>query len=286
MKLAFTTLGCPNWTLQQIVENAAEMGFDAVDFRGLLEDIDISRRPEFTTDLGKTKMLFMDHGVAVSGISVSARFAVADPAEKKAQFDEAERNMELAAELNAHVMRIYGGGVPEGYTVETIMPSFVENLRQIGDEAEKHDVTLALETHDAWTNSSVLARVVAEANHPRIRVLWDLHHPYRANDEPPEATYASLAPYVVSIHVKDSVLDKDGKPRYVLLGEGTVPIKKMLDMLVKGGYDGHATLEWEKRWHPEILEPEIAFPQYVQKMHEWLGYSTNVQETDARVRVH
>ena len=69
----------------------------------------------------------------------------------------------------------------------------------------------------------------------------------------------------------DSVLDKDGKPRYVLLGEGTVPIKKMLDMLVKGRYDGYATLEWEKRWHPKILEPEIAFPQYVQKMHEWLG---------------
>jgi len=33
MKIAFTTLGCPKWNLQQIVENAAEMGFDAVDFR-------------------------------------------------------------------------------------------------------------------------------------------------------------------------------------------------------------------------------------------------------------
>jgi sugar phosphate isomerase/epimerase len=271
MKLAFTTLGCPDWTLQQIVENTAEMGFDAVDFRGLLEDIDISRRPEFTTNLAKTKKLFMDYGTAVSGISVSARFAVADSAEKKTQFNEARRNMKLAAKLDAHVIRIYGGKVPEGYTVETIMPFFVKNLRQIGDEAEKHDVTLALETHDAWTNSSVLARVIAEADHPRIRVLWDLHHPYRANGEPPEVTYANLAPYVVSIHVKDSVLGADGKPQYVLLGEGTVPIKKMLDMLVEGGYDGYATLEWEKRWHPELLKPEITFPQYLKKMREWLG---------------
>lgn len=271
MKLAFTTLGCPDWTLQQIVENAAEIGFDAVDFRGLLEDIDISRRPEFTTNLGKTKKLFTNYGVAVSGISISAHFAVADPAEKKEQFDEAIRNMRLASKLDAQMIRIYGGRVPEGYTVETIMPFLVENLRQIGDEAEKHDVTLALETHDAWTNSSVMARVAAETDHPRIRVLWDLHHPYRANGEPPEITFANLAPYIVSIHVKDSVLGKDGKPQYVLLGEGTVPIKKMLDMLVEGGYHGYATLEWEKRWHPTLAEPEIAFPQYVQKMREWLG---------------
>jgi hypothetical protein len=39
MKLSFTTLGCPGWTLQEIVENAAEMGYDGVDFRGLLGNL-------------------------------------------------------------------------------------------------------------------------------------------------------------------------------------------------------------------------------------------------------
>jgi sugar phosphate isomerase/epimerase len=100
--------------------------------------------------------------------------------------------------------------------------------------------------------------------------LWDLHHPYRFNGEEPELTYANLGKYAVGTHIKDSVLDKDGKPRYVLLGEGTVPIKRMLEMLVQGGYGGYATLEWEKRWIPELAEPEIVFPQYVQKMREWI----------------
>jgi len=271
MKLAFTTLGCPQWTLKQIVENAAKMGFDAVDFRGLLEDIDVSHRPEFTTDIKKTQKLFRDHNVAVSAISVSAYFAVVDKVKREKQFDEAKRNLELAAKLDAHVMRVYGGQVPEGCTVETIMPVLVENLRRIGDEAEKYDVTLALETHDAWTNSEVLARVISRANHPRVRVLWDLHHPYRFNGEQPELTYANLGQYTIGTHVKDSVLDKNGKPRYVLLGEGTVPIKRMLELLVQGGYRGYATLEWEKRWIPELARPEDVFPQYVQKMREWMG---------------
>ncbi len=274
MKLSFTTLGCPGWTLQQIVENGAQMGFDGVDFRGMLEDIDISRRPEFTTGLNETKRLFADYGVAVSGLSISARFAVVNPVEKEKQFDETRRNMELAAKLGTRIVRIYGGRVPEGYTVETVMPILVKNLRQIGDEAEQYDITLALETHDDWTDSEVCARLMAQVDHPRVRLLWDLHHPYRVNCEPPEVTYANLAPYTVNIHVKDSVLNERGQPVYVLLGEGDVPLKKMLDMLLQGGYDGYATFEWEKRWHPELLEPEIVFPQYVQKMHEWLKYSS------------
>jgi sugar phosphate isomerase/epimerase len=57
----------------------------------------------------------------------------------------------------------------------------------------------------------------------------------------------------------------------VLLGAGDVPIKAMLDLLVAGGYDGYAILESEKRWHPELAEPEVAFLQYVLKMREYLG---------------
>ena len=270
MKLSFTTLGCPDWTLRQVVENAARMGFDGVDFRGLLEDIDISTRPEFTTQLEETKQLFADNGVVISGLAISARFAVVDPVPLREQFDEARRNLELASKLDTHVMRIYGGRLPEGYTVEAIIPALVQNLGQIGDEADAHDVTLALETHDAWTDSAVLARVLAEVNHPRVRVLWDLHHPFRFGGESPEYTYGNLGSYAVGIHLKDSIPTDDGGQTYVLLGEGDVPLQDMLNLLVEGGYDGYAILEWEKRWHRELPEPETVFPQYIAKMREWL----------------
>jgi sugar phosphate isomerase/epimerase len=115
----------------------------------------------------------------------------------------------------------------------------------------------------------VFARLMALTNHPRVRVLWDLHHPYRTNGEKPEVTYANLSPYTVSIHVKDSRPNPDGGHTYVLLGEGDVPLKKMLDLLVAGGYAGYAILEWEKRWIPALAEPEVVFPQYVHKMREW-----------------
>ncbi len=271
LPLSFTTLGCPGWTLRQIVDNAATMGFAGVDLRGLLGALDVTTRPEFTTGLAATKRMFADRGLTVSGIATSAQFAVTDATQLEKNFDEARRNMALAAELGAPVLRVYGGRVPEGHSVDTILPTLVQNLRNIGDEAEVYGVTLALETHDDWTDSSVFARLMAEANHPRVRVLWDLHHPYRTNGEPADVTYRHLAPYTVSIHVKDSVPTADGGHQYVFLGEGDVPVKTMLDLLVAGGYTGYAILEWEKRWIPDLPEPELAFPQYVAKMREWLG---------------
>jgi sugar phosphate isomerase/epimerase len=270
LPLSFTTLGCPSWTLRQIAENAVAMGYDAVDFRGLQDELDITKRPEFTTGLADTLRLFSDHGLAFSGIATSARYAVVDKEELFANFDETRRNLELAARLNAPVLRVYGGRVPDGYIVETILPIVVQNLVTIGEEAESYGVTLALETHDDWTDSAVFARLMKEVNHPRVRVLWDLHHPYRTNGEAAEVTYNNLAPYTVSTHVKDSVPTADGGHQYVLLGEGDVPLKKMLDLLVEGGYEGYAILEWEKRWIPALPEPEVAFPQYVQQMRAWL----------------
>jgi len=270
IKLSFSTLGCPNWDLHKIVRSAAEMGYDGVEFRGLLEDLDITRRPEFTTELGKTKKLLADYGISVSGISTSARFVVIDSGERREQFDEAKRNIVLAANLSAPVVRIYGGRIPSGYNVETIMPIIVQNLREVGDEAEDYGITLALETHDDWIDTSLCARLMKEVNHRRIRILWDLHHPYRFKGEKPEETYKNIAQYTVSIHVKDSIVE-DGRIKYVLLGEGDVPIRKMLEILVKGGYRGYAIVEWEKRWDPKLLEPEIVLPQYVQKLREWLS---------------
>ena len=195
LPLSFTTLGCPSWSLREIAENAAEMGYDAVDFRGLQDALDITERPEFNQDLNATKHLLKDQGLAVSGIATSARFAVVDVDELEANMDEARRNLALAAELKAPVLRVYGGRQPAGHTADPILPTLVENLRSIGDEAEEFGVTLALETHDDWTDSTVFARLMREVDHPRVRVLWDLHHPYRTNGERPVETYGNMGPY-------------------------------------------------------------------------------------------
>ncbi len=35
------------------------------------------------------------------------------------------------------------------------------------------------------------------------------------------------------------------------------------------GYEGWITVEWEKRWHPEIEEPEVALPRHLPVLRTW-----------------
>jgi len=56
----------------------------------------------------------------------------------------------------------------------------------------------------------------------------------------------------------------------VLTGRGEVPVKKQVQALVDIGYNGYFSYEWEKVWHPDLLEPEVAFPDYAEVMTGYL----------------
>ena len=71
MKMAFTTLGCPEWDLDTVIAKGSEFGYAAVDFRGIQQEIDVTKLPEFTTEIAKTKRKLDEANLAVCGISSS-----------------------------------------------------------------------------------------------------------------------------------------------------------------------------------------------------------------------
>ena len=58
--------------------------------------------------------------------------------------------------------------------------------------------------------------------------------------------------------------------RYVLTGNGNIPLREIIAVLVRGGYAGYYSFEWEKVWHPEIDEPEAAIPHFAKVMATYL----------------
>jgi sugar phosphate isomerase/epimerase len=79
--------------------------------------------------------------------------------------------------------------------------------------------------------------------------------------EAPAEMYNQLKKYIFHTHIKDAMLTEKGET-YTLLGEGNAPVKEALHALKSGGYAGYYSFEWEKLWHPEIQEPEIAIPHF------------------------
>ena len=52
---------------------------------------------------------------------------------------------------------------------------------------------------------------------------------------------------------------------------GTLPIAECVQTLHRHGYEGYLAFEWEKKWAPEIPEPEEAFPRYATEMQTILA---------------
>jgi sugar phosphate isomerase/epimerase len=144
----------------------------------------------------------------------------------------------------------------------------------MADYAKPAGVTVLIESHGDFTHSKDLVEILTRVNAPQFQLLWDAHHSFVAGGEKPAESYAALGKWIRHTHLKDSKPAGPGaKPedrRYVLLGTGEVPVKEQVRVLASAGYKGFYCFEWEKKWHPEIEEPEVAFPHYAKTMAEYL----------------
>jgi sugar phosphate isomerase/epimerase len=118
-----------------------------------------------------------------------------------------------------------------------------------------------LESHGELIYKKDLLAVMEGAGKPNVGLVWDVCNMWTVTKEPPDQVYADLKPYIRHTHIKDLKI-VDGKEEYVLLGTGIVPIFNAIDLLYKNNYPGYYSFEWEKLWHPEILDPQIALANY------------------------
>ena len=261
MKLSYSTLACPAWDISRIVEAAVASRYDAVDFRGYLGCVEVVDSPHFRGDaLRELARRVRDAGLAVSCLSSGAKMSAPDAAARTRELDAMRRYADLCGPLGCRQVRIFGGA-SDG--IADPVANAAETLVAASAIARDAGIEFVVETHDAWTETAKLRAAFDAAGRPDgVALLWDVHHPWAFHGEDPEGSARNLAPYVRNTHWKDSSPLPDGKRRLRLLGEGDVPLRRIWDALRATGYDGWYTLEWEKRWHPEIEEPEVAVPAF------------------------
>lgn len=266
MKFSFSTLGCPDWGLDEILRRAGEYGFDGIAFRGLNGELDLTKVAEFQPDRrAETRAKIEAAGLETNMLLASTRM-MAEAADLAASQENAKGHIDIAADLGCPFIRVFGGAIPGGVAHATAVTRAGERLRELGDHAASRGVKVLLETHDDWIDPAFTRRALEAAGHPAVAALWDIHHPWRIAEKSLEGAWREIGKWVAAVDVKDSVADPGARMgyRYVKLGEGQVPWHEALALLRREGYDGWLTFEWEKRWHPDIDAPEIAFPHFRQ----------------------
>jgi sugar phosphate isomerase/epimerase len=224
--------------------------------------MDLTKVPELAPErIGEAKRQLAAHGLAVSCLGASAQMHDMDPVKHAAQLDEARRFIDLAHALGAPYVRVFGNEYVKDVPRDKMLAHIGGALHDLGDYAKRKSVTVIIESHGDFTDSPALLEILQRADSPNVALLWDAHHTFVSGKEAPEDTVAKLGRYIWHTHLKDSVPSGNDR-RYVLTGTGDVPVKRQIAALAKIGYRGFYSFEWEKRWHAEIEEPEVAFAQY------------------------
>lgn len=263
MKLSFTTLGCPTWDLDTIIARAVEYGYQGVDFRGLNGEMNVYLLPEFSEKADETRRRFADAGLEISCFSSSVKAFSKNDLPKN--IEEISAYARLCEIFGTPYIRVFGGGIGDTPREQAI-EQMAANLNELARIVKGKGIKLLVETHDSWTDARHMRAVMDRTDPETVGVLWDTHHPYRMIGEAPADTWALLGPRIAYTHWKDSRKNPQAKNgfEYCLAGQGEIPMVEFYRLLKQNGYSGYFTVEWEKKWHPALPEPEVAFPQYAE----------------------
>ena len=269
-KLSFSTLGCPDWNLDKILSFAKENGYSGIEIRGLQRQMDLTKCSEFSQEnIQSTIKKFADKGLKIVNLGSSAALHHADPEQRKKNIDEAKSFIQLSSDLKCPYVRVFPNNLPKDRDKNETLTLIAQGLKELGDYAQDKNVMVLMETHGEVVYTADIEKVMALANHPKVGLVWDFVNMWAVTKEEPDQMYQRLKKYIYHTHIKDFKL-VDGKIRYVTLGKGETPIFKAIDILSKNKFSGYYSFEWEKLWHPEIEEPQLAFADYSKVMKNLL----------------
>lgn len=265
MKISFSTLGCPEWSFENIFATAKDLGYDGVEIRGVKNELDGSRIPQLSPENApKTK-----EWLAKKGLEISCLTSACYMNDKNTEADtlyQAKAYVDTASDAGIKYVRLLADYGPE-QSGEIDAKFAAGQIKKVAQYAAKKNVEILVETNGYFANSKRMAALIDEIGEQNVGVLWDIHHPYRYFKETPEYTIETIGDLVRHVHIKDSRII-DGKLKYEMVGAGDLPVEACVKKLLDIGYDGHYSLEWVKRWDLSLEEPGIAFANYISYMRD------------------
>lgn len=261
MKLAFSTLGCPGWSWNEIFATAKDLGLQGIEVRGIENEMYAPNVKVFGPKrVAETLERVSKAGMELPMLTSGACLGIPG---KVDGMTEARDYIDLAQRLGSAYVRVMITPVAAPEAADLAQAK--ELYGELCAYAAGKGVIPLIETNGVLADSKVMAEFMEDCDPETAGVLWDIHHPYRFCGERPEETFANIGQWVKYTHVKDSVMVGD-TVSYRMMGYGDVPVLDTLSILAHGGYEGYVTLEWLKRWCPDLQEPGIVFSHFTSYM--------------------
>ncbi len=262
--MSFSTLACPTWTLSQVIEIVVSSGYDGVELRFLEGEGSLWKLPAFQgSALAVSKRMICDNGLAISCVGTSCRFHSPDRSERERWVEEGKRMAELAAALGSPGIRVFGDKIQPGADRDSTRNWIAEGVRCLAQETKKNGVEVWLETHGDFATSTETMRIIEQADSSNVGAVWDPANCFTDGEEDPLDAVPAFGTVLQHVHLRDLNCD-NGVWGPVPAGSGQFPLREIVANLKAVGYERFVSFEWEKKWRPELAEPEVAIPQFAQ----------------------
>ena len=266
MNFCFSTKGWHNSTFEEFCEIAEDLHFEGIELHNIYNRL-------FTEKDGA----FHDYTAAATlrrlyerGLKLSCLDTVGDLAADN-MASELDRCLEIAENLHIPYVRLRAKAAENA---ETAVAQAETALQVMLPKAEKHGVTLLIETSGLFADTAALRMVLEGFASDSLGALWHLSAAYFECGEQPEDVIKNLGAYVKHVHFSDAVKTENGV-EYCLAGEGELPVAEMMLALRSVNYDGFISLVWDPAWCEELDDMEIIFAQFINYMKQYSDTSRN-----------
>ena len=268
MKLSFSTLACPNYSWQETLSIAKDLGFDGIEVREV--DTSLKSSPFSPDKIASTALEISKLRIEIPCLSTGCCLKLADKAEEN--FREIKTYIDVASSIGTKYIRVLADlePAPAGEVDDELISC---EIKKLVPYAEEKGVTMLIESNGVYSDTKRLNSLLNMVASDYVAALWDTHHTVRFGGETPEQTLQNLGAYIKHVHVKDSKADGNNIS-YRLMGEGDMPFGEIFDALRCINYEGYVSLEWVKRWAPELCDAGIILPQFIDFMGQYTGKSS------------
>lgn len=261
MKIGYSTLACPYWDLNTILDKAVEYGYQGVEIRVLQGNLDLPRVSALADQPDHTRGQFVEKGVALVCLSSSESL----DSKKSSAIEESKATIrefiQLASRLGCPFVKIFSGDIQGWFdNKDRVLTRIVRHLQALAPVAAKAGVTILVENSGDLSGSDDIWFIVDAVGHPNVQCCWNQVNAMTQR-EAATTSVPRLGSKIALVHLCDADFEEDGILKdYKPLGSGMVEVGRQIEILKGIVFDGWAVVDWPKLWFTTLPDAEQFLP--------------------------
>lgn len=272
-RTAFSTVACPDWTLQRIAQAASDYGYDAVELRTFGSGSTQFAGDPALTSPEKVRRLFADTGVGICSVATSVAFdaPIAPPvigrvADTELSVRQAKSAIDLAASIECPYVRVFGFEFGQREKRGSAVARIAQRLALAVDGARNLGVKVVVENGGSFSRASDLLELIGNVKSNLLGAAYANAVAAAAGEDPIEGA-AMLGDSLWVAKVRD----RDANGNLCPIGEGILGCDAFVRSLAASEFAGPVVVEWDRAWVPGLEAADVVLPRSLRRLYEWSG---------------